>query len=90
MKKLIKRFRFMFKIQRFIPFLVEFFLSQEVSLSKKIISILLVGAYIMLPIDAIPDFLGIFGLVDDVTIFMLILQQIIKMAPTHLKNKYGI
>lgn len=90
MKGFIKRVWFIFKIRRFIPFLVEFFLSKEVSNTKKIVSILLVAGYMLLPFDAIPDFLGFLGIVDDVSIFMLILQQIIKMAPANLKNKYDI
>ncbi|HZG61651.1 MAG TPA: DUF1232 domain-containing protein [Anoxybacillus sp.] len=90
MRKLFKRVRFIFKIRRFIPFLAEFFLSKEVSNVKKLLSVLFVVLYMLLPLDVIPDFLGFFGVVDDVTIFMLILRQIIKMAPENLKNKYGV
>jgi uncharacterized membrane protein YkvA (DUF1232 family) len=42
------------------------------------------------PFDIIPDWLGLFGVIDDVAVLLFILQQIVKMAPSHLKNKYGI
>jgi uncharacterized membrane protein YkvA (DUF1232 family) len=90
MRKLLKRVRFIFKIRRFIPFLVEFFRSKEVPSAKKLISFLLVVGYMLFPFDVIPDFFGFFGIVDDVTIFLFILQQIVKMAPADLKNKYGV
>jgi hypothetical protein len=35
MRKVWKRLRFIVKIRRFIPFLIEFFRSQEVSMLKK-------------------------------------------------------
>jgi uncharacterized membrane protein YkvA (DUF1232 family) len=89
MKKLLKRVRFVFQIRRFIPFLVEFFRSKEIATSKKVISILFMVGYIVFPFDLIPDVFGVFGIVDDVAIFMFILQQMVNMAPSHLKRKYG-
>ncbi|MBA2874749.1 YkvA family protein [Thermaerobacillus caldiproteolyticus] len=90
MRKLFKRLRFVLKIRRFIPFLIEFFRSKEVAAYKKIISMLFIVGYIVFPFDLIPDWLGIFGIIDDVTVLMFIFQQIVKMAPSHLKNKYGV
>jgi uncharacterized membrane protein YkvA (DUF1232 family) len=90
MKKIWKRLRFIVKIRRFIPFLIEFFRSQEVSAFKKTFSILLLAIYMVFPFDIIPDWFGLFGIIDDVTVLLFILQQIIKMAPSHLKDKYGV
>ncbi|QPA31514.1 YkvA family protein [Thermaerobacillus caldiproteolyticus] len=90
MRKLFTRLRFVLKIRRFIPFLIEFFRSKEVAAYKKIISMLFIVGYIVFPFDLIPDWLGIFGIIDDVTVLMFIFQQIVKMAPSHLKNKYGV
>jgi uncharacterized membrane protein YkvA (DUF1232 family) len=90
MRKIWKRLRFIVKIRRFIPFLIEFFRSQEVSTFKKSLSILLLAIYMVFPFDIIPDWFWLFGIIDDVTVLLFILQQIVKMAPSHLKNKYGI
>jgi uncharacterized membrane protein YkvA (DUF1232 family) len=90
MRKIWKRLRFIVKIRRFLPFLIEFFRSQEVPALKKALSILLLAIYMVFPFDIIPDWFGLFGIIDDVTILLFILQQIIKMAPSHLKDKYGV
>ena len=88
--KLGKRLRFIVKIRRFIPFFIEFFRSREVPMFKKTLSIVLLAIYMVFPFDIIPDWLGPFGIIDDVTVLLFILQQIVKMAPSHLKDKYGI
>ncbi|EZP78647.1 hypothetical protein H839_02226 [Parageobacillus genomosp. 1] len=90
MRKIWKRLRFIVKIRRFLPFLIEFFRSQEVPALKKALSILLLAIYMVFPFDIIPDWLGLFGIIDDVTVLLFIFQQIIKMAPSHLKDKYGV
>lgn len=90
MKKIFKRIRFIFKIKKFIPFIYDFYRSKQISITKKLISLLLVSIYFFLPLDLIPDFLSVFGLMDDLSIFLLILQQMIKMAPNELKEKHGL
>ncbi|RDE33868.1 DUF1232 domain-containing protein [Parageobacillus thermoglucosidasius] len=90
MKRIWKRLRFVIKIRRFFPFLIEFFRSQEVSMLKKTLVILLLAIYAAFPFDIIPDWLGLFGVIDDVAVLLFILQQIVKMAPSRLKNKYGL
>lgn len=90
MKKLWRRFRFIFNVRKFLPFLKEFFLSKEVSSSKKLLSLALFGLYAMLPFDLIPDFLGFFGILDDVTILMFVLQYIVKLAPQTMREKYNM
>ncbi|AEH49097.1 YkvA family protein [Parageobacillus thermoglucosidasius] len=90
MKRIWKRLRFVIKIRRFFPFLIEFFRSQEVSMLKKTLVILLLASYAAFPFDIIPDWLGLFGVIDDVAVLLFILQQIVKMAPSRLKNKYGL
>lgn len=85
-----RRYKFIFQFRKSIPFLKEYFLSKQVKLSTKIISIGLILLYVVFPFDLIPDFMLIFGLFDDVMIASFILQQIVKMAPTSIKEKYDI
>jgi len=88
MKKFWKRIRLVFKVKRFIPFLIEFFTSGLVPLKQKLISIGLITGYFLLPFDIIPDFLTLIGVVDDVGVLLIIFQQIIKMAPPELRDKH--
>ncbi|MGD6802867.1 DUF1232 domain-containing protein [Rossellomorea vietnamensis] len=90
MTRFISRLKFLFNIRRSVPFLVAFFKSPSVKVWKKLLSVGLIFGYILLPFDLIPDWLVIFGIVDDIAVFTLILQQMIKMAPEELKNKYDI
>lgn len=55
----------------------------QVPLSTKIIP-LLVGLYILSPIDIIPDFIPGLGQVDDVALFLLGVQAFIAMSPKDL------
>lgn len=86
----MKRVKFIFKFWKFIPFLKDYFLSRKVSLAKKLLPVAAVAAYIFLPFDIIPDFLTIIGLTDDIVLTTFLLQQMIKMAPEELKEKYKV
>ncbi|WP_080844015.1 YkvA family protein [Cytobacillus gottheilii] len=88
--KLMKRVKFIFKFWRFIPFLKDYFLSRNVSMAKKLLPIAAIIAYILLPFDIIPDFLSILGFTDDIVLTTFLLQQMIKMAPEELKEKYKV
>ncbi|QDP39125.1 YkvA family protein [Radiobacillus deserti] len=90
MRRLFRRLKFLFNIRKSIPFLKDFFTSNQVSRRKKLISILLVVGYILFPFDLIPDFLLLFGILDDVAVAGFVLQKIIQMAPKDLQDKYGI
>ncbi|WP_409250935.1 YkvA family protein [Bacillus sp. SCS-153A] len=90
MARFFSRLKFLFNIRRSVPFLVAFFKSPAVKGWKKLISIGLILGYILLPFDLIPDWLVIFGIVDDIAVFTLVLQQIVKMAPNELKDKYEV
>ncbi|MGG0240719.1 YkvA family protein [Bacillus rhizoplanae] len=90
MRKLWKRIRLIFQVRKFIPFLCEFFTSKDVGFKKKVLSILFLCGYVMFPFDIIPDFLLFFGVLDDVAVILFILQRIVKMAPVHLQDKYGL
>lgn len=90
MKKFFKRIKLIFKVKRFLPFLIEFFTSGLVPLKQKLTSAGLIVGYFLLPFDLIPDFLTLIGIVDDVGILMIIFQHIIKMAPTELKEKHKL
>lgn len=85
-----RRLKFILTFRKSLPFLKDFFLSREVKVSKKAISILLLVGYLLLPFDVIPDFFTVIGIVDDLTILTLIFSQIVKMAPDTLKEKYHL
>jgi uncharacterized membrane protein YkvA (DUF1232 family) len=89
-KKFLKRIKLIFKVKKFIPFLIEFFTSRTVSVKKKVVSIGLIIGYFLLPFDLIPDFLTLIGVVDDIGILLIVFQQIIKMAPEELKSKHNL
>lgn len=57
---------------------------------KKAIGILFILAYAFFPFDLIPDFLSLFGIVDDVVIATFVLERMIKMSPQSLKDKYKL
>lgn len=90
MRKIWKRMKFVFTFRRSLPFLKDFFLSREVALFHKILSVALVIGYFLMPLDLIPDFLTVFGFIDDIAIFSFILQQMVKMAPQAIKDKHHI
>ncbi|MFA9558108.1 YkvA family protein [Evansella sp. AB-rgal1] len=88
MGRFIKRFLFIFKFWKFIPFLKDYFVSRNVPLRQKIIGIVLILGYIFIPFDIIPDYIPIVGIMDDALIVSFILERIVKMAPKNLKEKY--
>ncbi|UOQ84261.1 YkvA family protein [Gracilibacillus salinarum] len=88
--RFFSRLKFLFKFRKSLPFLKEFFLSKEVSMFSKTVSVLLMIGYIVFPFDLIPDYLLVFGALDDVMIVSLILQQMINMAPESLRTKYDL
>lgn len=88
--KFLKRIKFVFKFWKFLPFLKDYFLSKEVSAGKKLLPVAAGLLYILLPLDLVPDFLSIFGFTDDIVITSFVLQQMVKMAPESLKEKYKV
>ncbi|RDU35785.1 hypothetical protein DRW41_16760 [Neobacillus piezotolerans] len=90
MRKFWKRIKMVFTLKKFGPFLLDFFKSKNVPLKKKVLSVGLFAAYLFIPFDAIPDFFAFFGLIDDVGVLVVILQQIIKLAPESLKEKHKL
>ncbi|WP_246050086.1 YkvA family protein [Aquibacillus sediminis] len=80
----------MFNFKKSLPFLKDLFISKQVKVSTKIISLLLIIGYAVFPFDIIPDFLVVLGIFDDLTVASLILQQMIKMAPDSLKREHGL
>ncbi|UOR10370.1 YkvA family protein [Halobacillus amylolyticus] len=90
MSRIWRRIKFLFNIRKSVPFLLSFFRSREVAKGSKVTAVLLMIGYLLFPWDVIPDFLVIFGLVDDVAVLTFILQQIVKMAPASLKKEYDM
>ncbi|NBJ71235.1 MULTISPECIES: DUF1232 domain-containing protein [Clostridia] len=89
MKRLWKRVRFLFTFHRSIPFFKDFFTSKEVANTKKLFFVLLLLGYFIFPFDMIPDVILGFGLIDDVSIAVFLLQWMVKMAPEAIKEKYS-
>lgn len=75
---------------RFLPFLMEFFATREVSHHKKILGVLVIIVYFIFPFDLIPDFLAVIGIMDDIALAIFVLQLFVKIAPPTLKEKYGL
>ncbi|WP_010529374.1 YkvA family protein [Lentibacillus jeotgali] len=88
MVRFLKRLGFLFKFHKSIPFIVDFFRSTQVKGITKFLYVGLIIGYIALPFDLIPDFLYIFGIVDDITVATFILQLMVKAAPESLKEKH--
>ncbi|MDX8046327.1 DUF1232 domain-containing protein [Gracilibacillus sp. S3-1-1] len=88
--RFFRRIRFLFTFRKSIPFLKEYFLSNQVKRSTKIIALALILGYLLFPFDLIPDYLLVIGLFDDVMIAALVLQQLIRMAPASLREKYEL
>ncbi|WP_347861600.1 DUF1232 domain-containing protein [Salimicrobium sp. PL1-032A] len=80
--KFWRRVKFLFHFRKSVPFVLSFFRSREVEGMKKWGGVGLVVLYIIFPWDIIPDFLVLFGIVDDVAVLTFVLQQIVKMAPS--------
>ncbi|TYS69466.1 DUF1232 domain-containing protein [Sutcliffiella horikoshii] len=90
MRKFVRRLKFIFTFWRFIPFLIDYFRSNEVTGAKKIVGVVLLLAYLIFPFDLIPDYLLFFGVLDDVMVVTFVLERIVKMAPNSLKEKYKL
>ena len=80
----------MLTFRKFLPFLMDFFVSKDVQLHKKGLGVLLILTYAFFPFDLIPDFLSFIGIIDDVVVAGLILERMVKMAPQSLKEKYNV
>lgn len=90
LKKFLRRIRLMLNVKKFVPFLLDFYTSKQVTITKKLVSLLFIIGYILLPFDLIPDFFMFIGIVDDIAILAFVLQKIVDMAPQELKTKHNI
>lgn len=90
MYRFFNRIRFLFQFHKSIPFIKDFFTTNEVKHSTKILFAVLIIGYIALPFDLIPDFILLFGIVDDATIAIFLLQKMVKVAPESLKEKHNL
>ncbi len=50
--------------------------------------ILLIIAYVISPIDLIPDFIPVIGLLDDIILVPILLACVIRLMPENLKHEY--
>lgn len=86
--RFFKRLVFIVKFHRFIPFIIKFFTSKEVEIWKKVVSLAAIIGYAWLPVDIIPDFFFVIGVVDDVLIITLIFQWMMYTAPNSIKENF--
>lgn len=90
MYRFFNRIRFLFQFHKSIPFMKDFFTTSKVKRMTKFLFAVLIIGYIALPFDLIPDFILLFGIVDDATIAIFLLQQMVKIAPESLKEKHNL
>ncbi|SFB04643.1 Protein of unknown function [Lentibacillus halodurans] len=90
MRRLLKRIGFLFKFHKSFPFFIDFFRSAQLEGTTKFVYVLLIIGYIVFPFDIIPDFLYVFGIVDDITVAAFLLQRMVKVAPESLKEKHHL
>jgi uncharacterized membrane protein YkvA (DUF1232 family) len=88
--KFIKRIGMVLKIHRFLPFLLDFFQSDQISDKKKILYTGLIIGYLFFPFDLITDFIPGVGYLDDLSVLLFIFQWMIKTAPRELKLKHHL
>ncbi|WP_227395388.1 DUF1232 domain-containing protein [Jeotgalibacillus aurantiacus] len=90
MPKFLSRIKFLFTLKKSFPFFKDYFTSQHVHPIKKLIPAGLVVTYLLLPVDLLPDYFGLFGLTDDLAIVTFLLQLTVKMAPEELAVKHRL
>ncbi|MBD8068532.1 YkvA family protein [Bacillus sp. PS06] len=88
--KFLKRFAFILRFWKFIPFIFAFFKSKEVKLHYKLLCVLTILTYGFFPFDLIHDYIPVAGVIDDVVITAFVLERMIKIAPQSLKDKYKL
>ena len=90
MRKMINRLKFILQFWKFIPFLKDFFKSNEVQLHYKALATLLVLTYLAIPVDLIRDYTSLLGYVDDLVISIIVFERMLKLAPRSLKKNYQL
>jgi len=53
----------------------------------KVLFAIIVGVYILSPIDAIPDFIPGFGVIDDALVIPLAVYIAVRLIPTDIKER---
>ena len=62
---------------------------KETPLVAKILAVVIV-AYALSPIDIIPDFIPVLGLLDDLILLPILVALLIKMIPLDMMNRYRL
>lgn len=84
------RLKFILKFWRFLPFILDYFLSKDIPLWKKLLPVTVIAGYIALPVDLIPEFFAIIGITDDIAVTTFILERMVKSAPQALQEKHKL
>src|SRR5699024_158260 len=88
MKRFLIRIWFLFKLHKSIPFMKDFFLSQEIGIFKKVVFVVLIIGYAIFHFDLITCVIVALCIVFDVSIAFILFQLMVKAAPYSLKEKY--
>ncbi|MFP3726987.1 DUF1232 domain-containing protein [Priestia filamentosa] len=89
--KLSQKVKLFFQFRKSFSFVFSFMKSKEVGAIKKIFFIGLTIAYVVFPIDVIPEvILGPLGLVDDASVIAFLLNWMVEAAPRSLREQYKL
>ena len=62
---------------------------KETPIAAKILAVVIV-VYALSPIDIIPDFIPVLGLLDDLILLPILVAVLIKMIPLDMMNRYRL
>lgn len=86
-----QKLKLFFQFRKSFSFVISFMKSKEVSKFKKMFFIGLTVAYLVSPVDLIPELVfGPLGLVDDAAAIALLINWMLSVAPRSLQEQYNL
>jgi len=86
-----QKLKLFFQFRKSFLFIISFMKSKEVSKFKKMFFIGLTVAYLLSPIDLIPELVfGPLGLTDDVAAVAFLINWMFSVAPRSLQEQYNL
>lgn len=87
-KDVQNRLFWMLNLPKSVPLVWNLAWDQRVDWTKKLLFLGGGLAYFLLPTDIIPDWLPVFGQIDDLTVFFLLMERFIAGVPEHIVSQY--